>query len=161
VPFPENDLPDDVLAVIPADVRAAWEREHALLVDPRGWDEASFLDMHEQRMEWVRQVVERGVPLLIGTDFAMPWCVPGYSFHRELATLALADVPPEDLLVAATKNGAEWLGIDDRTGTLLPGKEADLVVLGADPLADIANVGAVELVVSNGVVVDPDDLLGR
>lgn len=85
--------------------------------------------------------------------------VPGWSLHGELAWLAEAGIPNDELVRMATADAAEWLGIGDTVGTLEAGKVADLVVLGADPLADIANVGEVEAVVQAGVVLDRSALV--
>jgi len=66
--------------------------------------------------------------------------------------------PPMDCIVAATKAGAELLGLADRVGTVHAGKLADLVVLAADPLAGPKAFGDVALVVKSGRLVDPTQL---
>jgi imidazolonepropionase-like amidohydrolase len=60
--------------------------------------------------------------------------------QRELDLLAEAGLPPADVLVAATRNGARALGILDQTGTIEPGKRADLLLLRANPAEDIAGL---------------------
>eukprot|EP01136_Pigoraptor_vietnamica_P022415 Opistho-1_new@73548 len=75
----------------------------------------------------------RGVTILVGTD-----TVPGGPrYHDELALLAQAGLAPADVLRAATVSAARFAGKGDRFGTVAPGKAADLVLLGANPLADI------------------------
>jgi cytosine/adenosine deaminase-related metal-dependent hydrolase len=76
--------------------------------------------------------------------------IPGISFHQELALLAEAGIPPRDILRIATHNGAEALGILGDAGTLEPGKRADVIVLSADPLADIRNTRGIEKVMQGG-----------
>jgi imidazolonepropionase-like amidohydrolase len=86
---------------------------------------------------------------------------PGVSFHRELELLVQAGIPAADVLRIASRNGAESLGVLDETGTIEIGKAADLVILDADPLADIANTRAIRLVVMRGRILRPADLLSR
>lgn len=65
---------------------------------------------------------------------------------------------PMQAIVAATRNGAVAAGMLDDIGTIEEGKVADLVLLGADPLRDIANIRKIELVIARGRVIDPDSL---
>ena len=106
-----------------------------------------------------RMLHERGVLLLAGTDTPLPWVVPGASFHRELELLGDAGIPPLDVLTIATRNGALALGIVHEAGTVTAGKRADLVVLDADPVADLGNTRRVVWVMKGGVRYDPHDLL--
>lgn len=99
----------------------------------------------------------RGVPLLVGSDLPNPWVVPGAGFHRELELLVEAGIPAAEVLVLATRNGAEALGLD--AGTSQTGRRADLVVLEADPLADIRNSRRIRLVLKEGRPWRPDELL--
>lgn len=75
----------------------------------------------------------RGVTILVGTD-----TVPGGPrYHDELALLVEAGLSPAEVLRAATLSAARFAGKDDRFGTIAPGKTADIVLLGANPLTDI------------------------
>jgi imidazolonepropionase-like amidohydrolase len=101
-----------------------------------------------------RRAHHLGVPISTGTDSiaaadrsALP------NVHEEIALLVReGGFTPAEALVAATENGARTLGIFDHVGSLVPGKRADLVVLSADPLADITNTRSVQLVMKRGVV---------
>lgn len=95
-----------------------------------------------------------GVPIMAGTDANDTMIVPGFSLHRELRLLTRAGLSPMDALRAATAIPAAYLRRTDRYGGISAGKEADLVLLGANPLADIRNSTAIELVVSDGRVLD-------
>lgn len=103
-------------------------------------------------LEMIRRFHEAGVLLTAGSDVSMPWVVPGVSLHRELYLLNSAGIPTRDVLVIATRNGAEALGILDETGTIEAGKSADLVVLGRDPIANIENTRTIEFVMFRGEV---------
>jgi imidazolonepropionase-like amidohydrolase len=80
-----------------------------------------------------------GVPIAFGTDSGPPGRFQGYFEHLELLLMAAAGLSPHDVLVAATRDAARCLRRDD-VGTLEPGKWADLLVLEADPLADLRNL---------------------
>lgn len=86
-----------------------------------------------------------GVTISAGTDTAA-----GAPVQRELELLVGCGLPPMAALVAATRNAAMSIGIAATHGTIEPGKAADLVVLDRDPLADIANVRSVRMVVKRG-----------
>lgn len=110
-------------------------------------------------LEAIRVFHERGVRLTVGTDLENPRMTPGVSFHRELELLVAAGIPPLEVLRIATHNGAEALGILDEVGTLEVGKLADLLVLTADPMQDIGNTRALELVLLKGKRFASADLL--
>ncbi len=80
---------------------------------------------------------DAGVTLAVGTDVGNPWMTPGVSFHHELELYQEAGIPAVEILRMATLGGAAALGIDDQTGSIEEGKQADLVVLSADPTQDI------------------------
>lgn len=90
-----------------------------------------------------------GVQFLISPGDG-PFVVPGYSMAQELGLLVKLGLSPYEALRAATTNAAVWLGEQDQRGTLVPGKAADLVLLDANPLENIANIGRVRGVVLNG-----------
>ena len=94
-----------------------------------------------------------GVRLAVGTDAGGPvgYNFQGYNTPRELELLVESGLPPLDALVAATRNGAALIGVDRELGTIEPGKRADLLLLAADPLADIGNIRRIETVVLKGV----------
>ncbi len=93
-----------------------------------------------------RQMFHAGVPLMAGTDAMNPYCFPGFSLHDELALLVESGLTPLAALQAATVNPAKFLGRSNELGTVEPGKIASLVLLRADPLADIRNTTQIEAV---------------
>jgi imidazolonepropionase-like amidohydrolase len=147
-----------LLWLAPPPMRASWR----LGAPTDGWGVADFASA---RAAWpkvvglVKRYHEQGVRLLAGSDLPNRWVVPGISLHQELELLASAGIKPLEVLTIATRNGAQALGIDGETGTLEPGKRADLVVLSADPLADIQNTRRVEQVLLGGRVLDREALL--
>jgi len=87
----------------------------------------------------VRRLQANGVPLLAGSDGPQFFMVPGFGLHRELEALVAAGLTPFEALSAATRTPAAYLGRGAESGTIAVGKDADLVLLDADPLASIAN----------------------
>lgn len=104
---------------------------------------------YTQALANLRRVHEAGIPVVLGTDAGNPLTLPGASVFMELEAMQAAGLSPMDVLVAATRNGATAMGLDS-TGTVTPGFVADLLVLDADPLADIANVRRISMVVRRG-----------
>jgi len=90
-----------------------------------------------------------GVPILAGTDAPMLGVYPGYSLHDELELLVDSGFTPTEALRAATLGPAEFLGIAEG-GTVATGKQADLVLLDADPLRDVRNTRRIDTVVLYG-----------
>ena len=89
-----------------------------------------------------KRVQDAGITLAAGTDAGNPGTLHGPSFYRELALLADAGLTPMEVLVAATRNAARAMGREAELGTIEIGKAADLVALGADPLADVRELPA-------------------
>jgi imidazolonepropionase-like amidohydrolase len=155
--------------------------EHASLIDDEGLDLAkqkgAFLSMDIYNSEYTqaegpkrgeleeflrkdrevaqvqrdnfRKAVQKGIKLTLGTD-------TGVHRHadapKQLAWMVRYGMTPMQAIQAATKVGAEALGIDAEVGQVTPGYSADIVAVTADPLADVGALAAVEFVMKQGVV---------
>jgi imidazolonepropionase-like amidohydrolase len=108
--------------------------------------------------ENVRRAQVAGVKIALGTGSGSVLVFPGAAVHRELQLLVKAGVSPMDALVSATRNTAQTLGIGETMGTIEPGKRADMVILDADPLADIANTERISEVIQQGKLLKPAEL---
>ena len=122
-----------------------------------------------QRLEWalntVRGFADAGVKLVVGTDGGGgpppsnsvvrddPRLQPGARTLHEMEVLHRAGLPTSAILTAATRNGAEALGIIDKVGTIAEGKLADLVVLDGDFLQDFSALHRTVAVLKGGRVV--------
>lgn len=119
-------------------------------------------DFNQRLVELRKLYAAGGADLLIvGTDEPVyTSLLAGFAYHRELMALVYAGISPADVLKAATINGARALGVDDRLGTIESGKLADLYVARGNPLEDITAARNVTLVVKDGQVYRPEELLG-
>jgi imidazolonepropionase-like amidohydrolase len=140
------------LRYVPAATRAEWRDDFLGLAQEQPFDWTGY---HRVSMRDVREMHAAGVPLVAGTDIGAPLLVPGFSLHDELELLVrVAGMTPPEALRAATLTPARVLGRADSLGTVEPGRLADLVLLDADPLADIRNTRRIHAVVADGRLLD-------
>ena len=100
-----------------------------------------------------------GVQFLAGTDTSLTNpVIPGVGLHRELALLVESGLTPLEALATATKNPAQYFGVLNQLGTVEAGKVADLVLLDANPLADIHNTQKIRSVIMRGRYFSRSDL---
>ena len=103
--------------------------------------------------EAVRKCYDAGIPMAVGCDAGIPFVPFGEAVHDEMACLNEAGISPLEVITMATGGNAKLLKMEDRIGTIEPGKDADLIVLEKDPLEDIKNTKTIELVFLKGRVV--------
>lgn len=138
-----------------ADERARWSRILA--------DLAAQPDPLAQR-RWaisrsITTVFHRAnVPMMAGTDAPMPEVYPGFSLHDELQRFVDSGYTPREALRTATVAPARFLGQDATSGSIAPGKRADLVLLVADPTRDVRNTRRIDAVVVGGRVLRRGEL---
>jgi len=132
-------------------------------------DHAALRRDVDQWLETAGKMRRAGVRFLAGTDVcpgrgAGANIFPGFSLHDELALFVKAGFTPMEALQVATRNPAEFFGTLDQLGTIETGKLADLVLLDANPLENIANTRQINAVVMNGRWLDKpmlQNLLGQ
>ena len=138
------------LAAVPDSARRNWNV--AGMVRRAGWRSADYSAFRAARAPqdfFVRAFVANGGRVATGTDASNQLLVPGAAVHTEMELLVHAGLTPLDALRAATYWAADMMHADS-LGRLRPGAAADLVVLGADPLADIRNTRRIERVMLGG-----------
>jgi imidazolonepropionase-like amidohydrolase len=129
-------------------------------------------DVSPQRSAYVQRIVDfnnkliaafarEGIPIVAGTDALVPGVVPGFSLHDELEALANAGLSNRQVLDSATRLPAEWLGTIGDRGVVATGKRADLLLLEANPLADIKNTRRIAAVIVGGELYSRSELNTR
>jgi len=109
-------------------------------------------------MKNLKVLWDAGIPIAMGTDAGNIGTLHGPSVFREMKLMQDAGLTPLQVLRSATTNGATAMGRSD-LGSIAPGKLADLVLLDADPLADVANLSHAQRVIKGGVSFDPAALI--
>ncbi|MFT7458561.1 MAG: imidazolonepropionase-like amidohydrolase [Planctomycetota bacterium] len=125
------------------------------LIPGLGHDAKRSLDIS---MANLRTAVKAGVKITLGSDAGNAGMLHGATVMRELQLMHQAGMTPMQIIVAATKNGAEVIGQGKTLGTLEAGKLADIIVVKGNPLTDISDIGNVEWLVKNGKLLDPNKL---
>ncbi len=121
--------------------------------------QAKMPDPPRIAMENLKKVADAGITIVMGTDAGNIGTLHGPSIHREMKLMAESGLTPLEILRSATVNGAKALGLEGRVGEVQPGMLADLVILDADPLADVGNLAHVYRTIKGGVVYDPEALM--
>ena len=140
-----RDLPDlerrAGVSLMPEDIRQAWAASKREEI--RGSESDRGRDSLEiaARRSVIRALYEGGAGLLLGSDTPGRFRVPGYALIEEMRAMQSAGLPPAAILAAATRNAAACIDRSNEIGTIEIGKRADLVLLDANPLEDIGNVG--------------------
>jgi imidazolonepropionase-like amidohydrolase len=101
-----------------------------------------------------REMHRAGVATLAGSDSLDRFVFPGSSLHQELKLLQSNGFTPLEALQSATRDAARFLGREKDFGTVGAGAHADLVLLDANPLDDVANIDKIDGVVRDGVFLD-------
>jgi len=129
------------------------ERVAKAMADPGDID-PSPVELRNLRAVW-----DAGIPVAMGTDAGNIGTLHGPSVFRELGLMVQAGLTPLQVLRAATVNGARAMGMERDIGTLAPGKLADVLVLDANPLADVQNLSRIHRVIKDGQLFEPQELM--
>ena len=142
---------------VPAGWKKYWKSSYWSFISTAGWSPAEFAKARAARAKFsalVRILDREGVPIIAGTDTPAPWVLPGAGLIHELELLVESGLTPMNAIQAATGRAAQVLHRESDLGTIKPGRYADLLILDADPLADIHNLRKVSRVYMSGFEVD-------
>jgi len=152
---------DPRLRFMPDFIRSWWLPENDLFgSEYTAEDWLTAKEGYSHVVDVTRFLADQGVQILAGSDTPNAYAFPGFGLHDELEILVKAGLTPLQALRAATIDAARFLEATDTLGSVEPGKVADLVLLGGNPLEDISNTREILAVVLNGRLLDRDDLDG-
>ena len=154
---PEEYLQWEEMRYIPAKMREHFAKQKAgtLNIPASAEEKKRYVEL---RNLLIRELHKAGAKILVGPDSPQFFLVPGFATHREMQGLAEAGLSNYAVLEAATRNGAENLGMLKEFGTIEAGKRADLLLLDANPLEAIANARRIAGVMVRGKWLAKTDL---
>jgi imidazolonepropionase-like amidohydrolase len=143
-----SNAEDPRLKYLPKSVKGNWHAGDTY--GETAQDYALARKEFQRDLQIIGVMQRNGVGILAGTDTPNPFCFPGFSLHDELGFLVQGGLSPMEALQAATLNPARFNGREKDLGTVETGKVADLVLLDANPLDDIANTKKIAGVIYDG-----------
>lgn len=135
---------DKRLAYVPEMMRSFWSNDGFRQSAPLARQVVPFMQ------SVVHDLHEEGVNLICGTDLANPYVFAGSSLHEEMELWQAAGIPTNDVLRSATVRSSEFLGVEDRLGTIEEGKVASMILTKANPLEDVRNADEIVAVFLRG-----------
>jgi imidazolonepropionase-like amidohydrolase len=106
----------------------------------------------------LKALVDAGIPIATGTDAGNPLTLHGPAIYAEMEAMQASGMTPAQVIVSSTAVAARAMGIDKQAGTIEKGKDADLIVVAADPTKDVAALRKLRYVVRSGVTRSVEDL---
>ncbi|MBR8742612.1 amidohydrolase family protein [Nocardiopsis sp. MG754419] len=161
--LPERFRPNDPrLCHTSPGMAEMWEYvlDHLYLKGRTSDEAAKRRVLFDLRRAVVGAMADAGVRLIAGTDVHAVGVVPGYSLHEELELYVGSGLSPLQALRTATIEPARFLGRESWSGSVEQGKVADLLIVDADPLADIRNTTRIHAVVTRGRHIGPEERAG-
>ena len=135
---------------LPPTIRRAWLTNS---LDVNDKNEVAFRKSYDVMLGFVERMHQAGVPLVAGTDD-----IAGFTLHRELELYVMAGIPPLETLKIATWNGAKFSQVLERTGSITPGKDADLILVDGDPSTSISDIRRISRVMKSGAIHFPAEI---
>ncbi len=154
---PNGCVDPETLARV-AETAQAQAQEEPLTADELKTRDARRAERERLTAANLKRVFEAGIPIAMGTDAGNPLTLHGPAVYAEMEAMQAAGLTPMQVLVASTRGGAAAMGREKDLGTVEKDKLADLLIVAADPTADVANLRRVRYVVRGGVVRDLAEL---
>ncbi len=125
---------------MPQDVLDGWVEAKNNFDESDNFQPEAAERLVEIRRHLLRSLHDAGAPIALGSDAPQFFNVPGFSIHHEMRMMVDAGLSPYEVLVTGTRNPAVYFDESDEFGTVEVGRRADLILLEANPLEDIANM---------------------
>ena len=146
-PFAEQAWRDNY-DYLPEEVKIRWTAQSLSITDtPLSESDMVYPNW---ALKMVNHLKEAQIPIMAGTDAPIAFLTPGFSLHNELILLVQAGLTPLEAIEAATTRPAEYFGLDKELGLIETGMLADLLLLDANPLANISNTQKINAVFKDG-----------
>jgi hypothetical protein len=145
--------PDTRLRFVPKETQEGWKPQAGFLSRYRTPEYITFRKREyavTKRAIFLAQ--KTGVSLLAGTDVTLAYIYPGFSLHDELKLMVEAGLTPAEAMRTATTAPERFFHLENGLGTVKAGSEAGLLLLDANPLADITNIDKVDTVFLHGAI---------
>lgn len=122
-------------------------------LDIKPGQDGAYRASFQRLLDLIREVHAQGIRIIPGTDD-----MPGFTLHRELELYQAAGIPAPRVLQIATLECAKYLGRDQSSGSVAPGKVADLLLVDGDPTQDISVIRRARLVMKDGAIYYPEEI---
>ena len=124
---------------MPPTLVAAWVKQRQTFMSQPEFNKENNERFLQERRKLLKSLHDAGVDIILGSDAVQTFSVPGFSIFNEMKAMASAGLSPFDIYVTGSRNVARFFNRDADVGTIAVGKIADLVLVDADPLANVAN----------------------
>jgi len=146
---------------MPAQTRFTWRQNKSRLINDESYNAEQWERFITIRKKLLSEMDRQGVTFLLGSDAPQVMNVPGFSLHHEMRDMSDAGIPPYKILESGTIGPAKYFGAEGQYGTIQTGSVADLILLGANPLDDIANTSRIEGVFVRGQYLSKEEIAMR
>jgi imidazolonepropionase-like amidohydrolase len=154
-------MSDPELRYVPASTRSFWMQVGNRFGSLMNEDvRTTMVDLMEIELRLTKIFDEEGVRMITGSDYGGGWVIPGVSLHQEFDLLAKAGIAPLKVLQMTTLLAAGFVGREQTMGTVETGKQADLVILGANPVESASALHDIRGVVRGGRYYGTSELEG-
>jgi imidazolonepropionase-like amidohydrolase len=148
---------DESLGYLPAKNVKRWRAVTAKFLAMPAEAQSTYRDLYPRQLAMAKLFADSGVRMMTGTDGGS-MMAPGLTLRQEFGELAMAGLSPLKILQMTTIDPARYLGREDSMGSVQPGRNADLVVLDANPLDDVKNLHRIAAVIRAGRHFPADEL---
>jgi imidazolonepropionase-like amidohydrolase len=124
---------------MPPEVVEGWVKQRQQFITQPGFSRAINDRFLAERRKLLKALHDAGVDIIMGSDAVQTFSVPGFSIYNEMGAMARSGMKPFDIYVTGSRNVSRFFGREKEVGTVAAGQLADLVLVDADPLADVAN----------------------
>lgn len=123
-----------------------------LLMEEYGIEADGLEDFIVPQVRDIQFLMDQGINMVLGTDAGNDFNFYGYSLHEEMQLMQMGGIQPLDIIKMGTLNAAVMMHAQDSLGSLEEGKLADMILLSQNPLEDISNASAIDIIFKGGKI---------